>query len=103
MAAFDAFGRKHFRGLTSINQALITVLPKTPAAIEIREFRPISLIHSFPKLVAKVLATRVAPGIPYLVGAHQCAFINGGWLHDNYMMVQGLARKLHAARRGGDA
>lgn len=30
-------------------------------AVEIRDYRPISLIHSFPELVAKVLATRMAP------------------------------------------
>ena len=99
MEAFGSLQRLDFRGLTSINQAFITLLPKTAAAMEIREFRPISLIHSFPKLVAKVLAIRLAEEMPDLVGAHQSAFIKGRWLHDNYMMVQGLARKLHATKK----
>ena len=99
MEAFQAFGRQDFRGLTSINCALISLFPKKPDALDVRDFRPISLIHGFPKLVAKVLALRLAVRIPDLVGPHQSAFIRGRLLHDNFMMVQGMARRLHRSSR----
>ncbi|KAE8809024.1 hypothetical protein D1007_14453 [Hordeum vulgare] len=50
-------------------------------------------------LVAKGLAIRLTEEMPDLVGAHQSAFIKGIWLHDNYMMVQGMARKLHVTKK----
>jgi hypothetical protein len=43
-----------------------------------------------------VLANRLAPILPQMVGVHQSAFVRGRCLHDNFMMVQGTARKLHS-------
>ena len=99
MDAFRAFGRLDFQGLTSMNQAFVTLLPKSPAALEVRDFRTISLIHSFPKLVAKVMSLRVAPEMTNIVGTHQSAFIQGRCLHDNYMLVQGTVRWLQSTKR----
>uniref|UniRef100_A0A453BP67 Reverse transcriptase domain-containing protein n=1 Tax=Aegilops tauschii subsp. strangulata TaxID=200361 RepID=A0A453BP67_AEGTS len=84
---------------TSINQAFVTLLPKSPTALEVRDFRPISLIHSFPKLVAKVMSLRVAPEMTNTVGTHQSTFIQGRCLHDNYMLVQGTVRWLQSTKR----
>jgi hypothetical protein len=50
-------------------------------------YRPISLIHSFAKLVTKVLANKLAPHVTKLISANQCAFIKGRLIHDNYMLV----------------
>ena len=77
MDAFNSLSRRDARGFSSVNQALITLLPKKAGAEEVRDFRPISLIHGFAKLVAKVVSCRVAPSISNLVGAHQSAFIRG--------------------------
>jgi hypothetical protein len=84
------------RGFGAVNGALITLIPKKEGAEKVQDFRPISLIHGFAKLVAKVLATRLAPVLPHMVGVHQSAFVRGRCLHDNFMMVQGTARKLHS-------
>lgn len=80
-----------------MNIALVALLPKRPGAEEVRVFRPISLIHGMAKLVAKVIANWVDPVLPQLVGNHQSAFVRGHCLHDNFMMVQGTARKLHSS------
>jgi hypothetical protein len=53
---------------------LLTLLPKRPDAAALGDYRPISLIHIFAKLVAKVLATRLAPRMESLVDRNQCAF-----------------------------
>jgi hypothetical protein len=99
MAAFNSLSRLDSRGFGAINNALITLLPKKPGAEEVRDFRPISLIHGFAKWVAKVIANRLAPLLPQLVGAHQSAFVHGRCLHDNFMMVQGTAHKLHSSKQ----
>lgn len=50
------------------------------------------------KIFAKVLANRVAPELLALVGLHQSAFVRGRVLLDNFMLMQGTARRIHALR-----
>jgi mannosylglycoprotein endo-beta-mannosidase len=74
---------QHFERL---NTALLTLLPKVEGAVELKQFRPISLVHSFAKLVAKLLATRLAPQMPELVRCNQSAFIKGRCIQDNFVL-----------------
>jgi hypothetical protein len=97
MEAFNSLSRLDCRGFGSINEAFITLLPKMEGAEEVWHFRPISLIHGVAKLVAKVIANRIAPVLPQMIGPQQSAFVRGRCLHDNFMMVQGTARKLHSS------
>jgi hypothetical protein len=83
---------REFQGL---NQALLILLPKRPDAVALGYYRPISLIHIFAKLVAKTLASRLAPPMESLVERNQCAFIRKRCIHDNFMLVQQTARFLH--------
>jgi hypothetical protein len=99
MAVFNSLSRLDSRGFGAANSSLITLLPKRLGAEEVKDFRPISLIHGIAKWVAKVIANRLAPLLPQLVGSHQSAFVHGCCLHDNFMMVQGTARKLHSSKQ----
>jgi hypothetical protein len=99
MATLNSLSHLDSHGFRAVNSALITLLPKKPRAEEVRDFRPISLIHGIAKCVAKVIANRLAPHLPQLVGAHQSAFVHGRCLHDNFMMVQGTARKLQRSKQ----
>jgi hypothetical protein len=99
MAAFNSLSRLDSHGFGAVNNVLITLLLKKPRAEDVRDFRPISLIHGTTKWVAKVIANRLAPHLPQLVGAHQSAFVYGRCLHDNFMMVQGTAHKLHKSKQ----
>ncbi|XP_071685018.1 uncharacterized protein [Lolium perenne] len=83
------------RGFQGLNQALLFLLPKRPDAAALGDYRPISLIHIFAKLVVKTLATRLAPRMESLVDRNQCAFIRKRCIHDNFMFVQQTARFLH--------
>jgi hypothetical protein len=58
MAAISAVWRRDFRNFRLLNTAYITLLPKAEDANEAKDFRPISLIHSFAKLITKILANR---------------------------------------------
>jgi hypothetical protein len=78
-----------------LNSAYITLLPKSPDALEIKDFRPISLIHSFAKIVSKLLANILAGKLPSLVSNSQSAFIKGRCIHDNFIIVHQTAMALH--------
>ena len=64
--------------------------------MDIKDFRPVSLVHGAIKLFDKVLAIRLADDLPRLVGMHHSAFVKGRSLHDNFMLVQCTARRLYA-------
>lgn len=87
MAALESLlhGNAHRLGL--LNLAYLTLVPKKVDALMARNFRPISLIRSFAKLVTKLLANRLGPHIHELVAANQSAFVIRRSIHDNYMMV----------------
>jgi hypothetical protein len=57
MRAFNAFWSGDFRSFNLLNEAFMILLRKKDNPEEIRDYRPISLIHSFSKLVTKCLAT----------------------------------------------
>jgi mannosylglycoprotein endo-beta-mannosidase len=78
-----------------MNGALIALLPKKDGAVDLKEFRPISLVHSFAKLVAKLMALRLAPRMAELVSTNQSAFIRGRCIHDNFVLVRQSAVALH--------
>jgi hypothetical protein len=63
MATIKQFYNRNQQGLYFLNQALVVLIPKKPNAEKITEFRPINLIHSFSKLISKILANRLAPKI----------------------------------------
>ena len=89
------------RGFCRLNRAHIVLIPKKEDAEEIGDYRPISLPHSTSKLFAKLLANRVRRKMPEIVGANQSAFISGRSLHDNFLLVRQVARKIHACKIPG--
>ena len=60
MEAISAVWSRKFRNFEILNSAFITLLPKIEEANCAMDFRPISLVHSFAKLVTKLLANRLA-------------------------------------------
>jgi hypothetical protein len=78
-----------------LNSAYITLVPKTTEALEVKDYRSISLVHSFVKIITKLLASRLAEKLPSLVSQCQSAFVNGRCIHDNFILVQQAAKALH--------
>jgi hypothetical protein len=67
MRAFHSLWSLDFRSLYLVNQSYTILLRKCAATEEIKYYRPISLLHSFCRLVTKVLAVRVSPFMNQLV------------------------------------
>jgi hypothetical protein len=71
------------------------LLRKKTATDNIKDFRPISLIHSFSKLITKVLALHLTPHMNNLVLPNQSAFIPNRAIHDNFMVMCNTLKLLH--------
>jgi hypothetical protein len=88
MAAFDCIFNQQTGPMHKLNTAVISLLPKREVSETLADFRPISLIHSFAKLVSKVLAIRLSAQIDRLVSPSQSAFIKKRCIQDNFMYVR---------------
>lgn len=95
LLALSAVHHGHVSKFRLLNSALISLLPKKGDAIQVKDFRPISLIHNFAKLVAKLMANHLAPLLPDLVPVNQSAFVKGRSIRDNVLPVQQMAKCLH--------
>lgn len=69
------------------NSSFITLIPKAEDPISISDFRPISIIGCQYKIIAKILANRLARVIPSVIGETQMAFIKGRQITDGPLMV----------------
>jgi hypothetical protein len=98
MAALNSLHQGNAHKLGMLNSAYLALLPKRDVALSARDFRPISLIHSFAKLATKMLANRLGPYLQELVASNQSAFVRGRSIHDNFMLVQQSIKSLHKKR-----
>jgi hypothetical protein len=95
MLAVNAFWALDYRSFHHLNDAYMILLKKKSNPAVIKDYRPISLIHSFGKLITKCLARRLATVLDRLVLNNQTAFIKGRSIHDNVRSVQLTCKALH--------
>jgi hypothetical protein len=99
MATMSTVWSRKFRGIEVLNTTYITLLPKKVDAEQPRDFRPISLVHSFAKLTTKLLANRLVGRLQEMVSSKQSAFIKGNFIQDKFMLVQQTAWFLHQQKQ----
>jgi hypothetical protein len=68
----------------------VTLIPKVSSPLELKDFRPISLLGSLYKLLAKVLARRLACVRNSIISPSQSAFLKGRHLVDGVLVVNEL-------------
>ncbi|VFQ77258.1 unnamed protein product [Cuscuta campestris] len=70
----------HGKLLKQLNHAFIALIPKTTHNPSVKDFRPIACLNVIYKVITKILAQRMAPLLPNLIGPAQGAFVEGqGW------------------------
>lgn len=99
MAAVSALWSRKFMNFGMLNTAYITLVPKMDGTDQPKDFRPFSLVHSFAKLITKMLANQLAAHLQIMVSPNQSAFIKGRFIQDNFMLVQQTARYLHQQKQ----
>ena len=81
MAFFDHFHRS-LEFERSLNATFLSLIPKKNNALNIKDFRPISLVGSVYKLLSKVLANRLRRVLDKLILVSQNSFIGGKQILD---------------------
>ncbi|XP_071704786.1 uncharacterized protein [Rutidosis leptorrhynchoides] len=69
------------------NASFITLVPKKADALGLGDFRPISLIGSYYKIVVKILSNRLRKVIPSLVGPEQSGFLKDRYILDGVLVA----------------
>ena len=86
MAFFDHFHRSsEFE--RSLNASFLSLIPKKNNALNIKDFRPISLVGNVYKLLSKVLANRLRQVIDNLISESQNSFVGGKQILDSVFIA----------------
>jgi len=72
----------------SINKGLITLIPKTGDRARLSNWRPITLLGSIYKILAKTLARRIQSALTHIIRPNQTGFVEGRSILDNVFMAQ---------------
>ncbi|GAU30291.1 hypothetical protein TSUD_385120 [Trifolium subterraneum] len=93
------FAEFHRNGVLTkgINSTFIALIPKVECPLKVSEFRPIALVSSIYKILAKVLANRLRSVIGNVVGESQTAFIKDRQILDGILIANEV---VDDARRG---
>jgi hypothetical protein len=89
MDIMKVFGALHAGGRfeKSLNASFISLIPKVPGAVELKDFRPISLVRGIYKIIAKVLANRLKIVLDKIISKSQSAFIKGRQILDPVLIA----------------
>ncbi|KAK1300345.1 hypothetical protein QJS10_CPB13g01076 [Acorus calamus] len=93
-----------FSGQQSIgclNATFLVLIPKKEGALEVGDYRPISLVNGSYKRIAKALANRMKKVIGGMVEENQTAFIPGKLLQDGFMATQECISATYRDNRKG--
>ncbi|GKD06940.1 putative RNA-directed DNA polymerase, eukaryota, reverse transcriptase zinc-binding domain protein, partial [Tanacetum coccineum] len=73
------------------NSSFFTLILKISNPISIKDFRPISLIGTHYKIIAKILANRLSKVIDKVVSKEQSAFISGRQILDGPLIISEIS------------
>ncbi|KAF3773390.1 Transposon TX1 uncharacterized protein [Nymphaea thermarum] len=80
------------------NQATCVLVPKCPNPTDVTHFRPISILGTPYKIIAKLLSLRLAPVMSSIISPFQVAFIKGQRLQDAVVLANEVVHSLYCLR-----
>jgi hypothetical protein len=84
-----------------LNRSFIALISKIRLPISIKDFRPISLVESLYKVLAKVLANRLKRVINSVIGSTQMAFVKDRQITDSFVIAEEMIHQWKKRGKGG--
>src|SRR5947208_3133191 len=85
------------------NHPHICLIPKTKTPQALADFRPISLLNTTYKIIAKILANRLKDLLPDLISPFQAAYVPGRQITDNILISQEIVHSFKKKTRRSKA
>jgi len=83
------------------NTTWVALIPKKKGILEASEFRPISLVGSLYKVIAKILSRRIREVMPSIIGETQTTFVSGRQILDGALVANEAIQWLKKKGRAG--
>ncbi|KAJ9561753.1 hypothetical protein OSB04_006913 [Centaurea solstitialis] len=96
LAIHNFFYRGHLA--KELNHTLLCLLPKSPNAASVSDYRPIACCSVLYKCISKVIVDRMKPYLDGIVSRSQSAFIPGRRIVDNILMAHELVAGYHLGK-----
>ena len=81
---------KNGKLVKGINRSFITLIPKKENPKGLAKYRPISLVGSIYKIIAKLLSHMLKSVLPSVISETQSAFLSGGNILDGVLIANEL-------------
>lgn len=81
---------------------LIIPIPKVDNPESFKDLHPINLCNFSSKGISKLLASRLAKVLPYIISSEQSGFTKGRLIFDNILSAQELVKSINNKVRGGN-
>jgi hypothetical protein len=91
---FQSGGLDLFR----LNFSSLTLIPKVEEDVDMRNFRPISLLNCSFKIFSKLLTLRLESVCQRLIAKEQSAFIRGRYILESDVIAHEVAHSLHKSK-----
>ena len=89
------------RFVKSLNATFLVLVPKKGGAEDLKDFRPISLVGSFYKLLTKLLANRIKKVMGKVISESQNAFVEGRQILDTVLIANEVVDSRLKSNEGG--
>ncbi|KAK3187885.1 hypothetical protein Dsin_027446 [Dipteronia sinensis] len=84
-----------------LNHSFVTLIPKMLNSKSLSEYRPISLVNTLYKVLAKVLSNRMRKVVNEVIGETQIAFVAGLQIIDSFVVANEVINSWRREKDGG--
>jgi hypothetical protein len=87
--------------LFRLNFVMLTLIPKVEETVDMKKFRPISLLNYSFKIFSKLITLRLERVCQSLIAKEQSAFIRGRFILESVVVAHELVHSLHKSKSPG--